>query len=79
MHVMQPSSLIVPVSLISVHSSIYSDSDDICDATFIDNSASKSLIPLPSSTRTDCDHACDATCITYIITITIHRGMYRNK
>ena len=47
---------------------MYSDGDDIYDATFIDNSASKSLIPSLSSTCSDRDHARDATCITYIIT-----------
>ena len=54
MHVMQLSS---NKSIISVHShsSMYSDCDHICDATFIENSAGKSLIPSPSLTRSDRD------------------------
>lgn len=50
---MHDSSLIVRP--ISVHVSMYSDSDDICDVTFIDNSFGKSLTPSPSSARSDCD------------------------
>ena len=36
MHVMQLSSDSTSKSLISIHSSMCSDGDDICDATFID-------------------------------------------
>lgn len=50
---MKLSSLIVP-------SLMYSDGEDnICDATFIDNSASKSVTPSSSSTRSERDHAFD--------------------
>ena len=59
----QLSSLIVPVNILFLHSSsesMYSDCDDICDATFIINSAVK-LIVVVSSTWSDCDHACKAT------------------
>ena len=51
---------------------MYSDGDDISDATFIDNSASKSLIP---STRSDRDHACDATFISDSTSESLHTAL----
>ena len=56
---------------------MYSDCDDICDATFIDNSASKSYSP--SSTRSDHNYVCDATFITDSTSkshISVHSSMY---
>ena len=41
-------------SIFSVHASMYSDGGVICDATFIDNGASKSLTSF--STRSDSDY-----------------------
>ena len=49
-------------SPVSVHTSMYSY---IYDATFINNSPSKSHISVVSSTCSDGDHTCDATFITY--------------